>query len=391
MLLYLTLAGFFITLLVLINLRNSNKANIYLLFFLLINNIYALSHYATVYSHSKYFIAIMLIHFTPFYLLLGPLFYFYVRSLLIDDHRLSKRDYLHFIPALIILINIFPYIFKGVDYKLAYASKVIENTANFINFDYLFIPAGINFIFRPIHVLVYVAISIALIFKNRLNLKSNNMQQSLIYKWLLLLISISVVLYLSFLVFTIISYMTLDYNLAVGQASYILYLTIGGLIVLNFSLLFFPNILYGLPQLDYALKKQKKISNKIEEENKKESKSFEISDEKLLLLKLKIDNYLGSRPYLKTNFNLTVMSADTDIPVHHLSYYFNEQMNINFNTWKNDLKVNYVIELIKKGSYENLTLDALSKQAGFGSRSSFINAFKQKTGLTPSEYLQEID
>lgn len=391
MLLYLTLAGFLITLLVLINLRNSNKANIYLLFFLLINNIYALSHYATVYSHSKYFIAIMLIHFTPFYLLLGPLFYFYVRSLLIDDHRLSKRDYLHFIPALIILINIFPYIFKGIDYKLAYASKVIENTANFINFDYLFIPAGINFIFRPIHVLVYVVISIALIFKNRLNLKSNNMQQSLIYKWLLLLISISVVMYLSFLIFTIISYMTLDYNLAVTQASYILYLTIGGLIVLNFSLLFFPNILYGLPQLDYALKKQKKISNKIEEENKKESKSFEISDEKLLLLKLKIDNYLGSRPYLKTNFNLTVMSADTDIPVHHLSYYFNEQMNINFNTWKNDLKVNYVIELIKKGSYENLTLDALSKQAGFGSRSSFINAFKQKTGLTPSEYLQELD
>ena len=391
MLLYLTLAGFLITLLVLINLRNSNKANIYLLFFLLINNIYALSHYATVYSHSKFFIAIMLIHFTPFYLLLGPLFYFYVRSLLIDDHRLSKRDYLHFIPALIILINIFPYIFKGIDYKLAYASKVIENTANFINFDYLFIPAGINVIFRPIHVLVYVFISIALIFKNRLNLKSNNMQQSLIYKWLLLLISISVVMYLSFLIFTIISYMILDYNLAVTQASYILYLTIGGLIVLNFSLLFFPNILYGLPQLDYALKKQKKISNKIEEENKKESKSFEISDEKLLLLKLKIDNYLGSRPYLKTNFNLTVMSADTDIPVHHLSYYFNEQMNINFNTWKNDLKVNYVIELIKKGSYENLTLDALSKQAGFGSRSSFINAFKQKTGLTPSEYLQELD
>jgi AraC-like DNA-binding protein len=333
----------------------------------------------------------MLIHFTPFYLLLGPFFYFYVRSLLIDDHRLLKKDYLHFLPALIILINIFPYIFKGVEYKLAYATKVIENTANFINFDYLFIPAGINFIFRPIHALVYVAISIALIFKNRLNLKNNNMQQSLIYKWLLLLISISVVLYLSFLVFTIISYTTLDYNLAFSQASYILYLTIGGLIVLNFSLLFFPNILYGLPQLDYALKKQKKITLEEVDEEKKVTKSFEISDEKLLLLKLKIDNYLGSRPYLKSNFNLTVMSADTDIPVHHLSYYFNEQMNINFNTWKNDLKVNYVIELIKKGSYENLTLDALSKQAGFGSRSSFINAFKQKTGLTPSEYLQELD
>ena len=392
MLLYLTLAGFLITILVLINLRNSNKANIYLLFFLLINNIYALSHYATVYSHSKYLIATMLIHFTPFYLLLGPFFYFYVRSLLVDDYRLTKKDYLHFIPALLILINILPYIFKSGEYKLAYAESVIQNISNFTNFDYLFIPAYLNFLFRPIHALVYVVASVVLIFKNRLNILSNNNQLKLIYKWLLLLTIISIVLYISFFVFTIISYLNNNYENTVKQASYILYSTIGGLIVLNFSLLFFPNILYGLPQLDYALiKTKKRVGTEVEEEAKKATKSFEISDEKLLLLKLKIDNYLESRPYLKSNFNLTVMSAETDIPVHHLSYYFNEQMNINFNTWKNDLKVNYVIELIKKGTYENLTLDALSKLAGFGSRSSFINALKLRTGLPPSEYLQELD
>ena len=83
------------------------------------------------------------------------------------------------------------------------------------------------------------------------------------------------------------------------------------------------------------------------------------------------------------------MSADTDIPVHHLSYYFNEHLNINFNTWKNDHKINFVIELIEKGNYELLTLDALAKQAGFGSRTTFFNAFKQKTGLTPSEFLNK--
>ena len=104
MLLYLTLAGFLISILVLINLKNSNKANIYLLFFLLINNIYALSHYATVYSNSKYLIATMLIHFTPLYLLLGPFFYFYVRSLLVDDYRLTKKD--HFYNKALIKLNL---------------------------------------------------------------------------------------------------------------------------------------------------------------------------------------------------------------------------------------------------------------------------------------------
>jgi AraC-like DNA-binding protein len=62
-------------------------------------------------------------------------------------------------------------------------------------------------------------------------------------------------------------------------------------------------------------------------------------------------------------------------------------LNINFNTWKNDHKINFVIEQIIKGNNEILTLDALAKQAGFGSRTTFFNAFKQKTGLTPSEYL----
>jgi AraC-like DNA-binding protein len=187
----------------------------------------------------------------------------------------------------------------------------------------------------------------------------------------------------------------LDYKLAVNQASYILYITIGGLIVLNFSLFFFPNILYGLPQLDYRLSTKKSSYKKLTEieetEEKRISKSFEISDDKLLLLKSKIDSYLLIFPYLKPNFNLSMMSSETDIPVHHLSYFFNEHMKINFNTWKNDLKIEYVLELMKDGTYENLTLDALSKKAGFGSRSSFINSFKSKTGLTPSEYLQNLD
>jgi uncharacterized membrane protein len=137
MLLYITILGFIVTLLIFINLRQSNKVNIYLLFYLLINNIYALSHYATVYSGNKNLIAIMLVHFTPFYLMLGPLFYFYIRGLLKDDYNLSKWDLIHFVPALLFLINILPYVIKGWDYKLNYASDVVRDPQNFLKIDYL--------------------------------------------------------------------------------------------------------------------------------------------------------------------------------------------------------------------------------------------------------------
>jgi AraC-like DNA-binding protein len=192
----------------------------------------------------------------------------------------------------------------------------------------------------------------------------------------------------------LIGFETLDYGLSLSAGSFYLYITILALLTLNASLLFFPNILYGLPQFDYVISqiaKQRLDVDPVEDAAKKQSKAFEISNEKLDLLKFKVDKYCQDKPFLLPDFNLTMMSADTDIPVHHLSYFFNEYLKVNFNTWKNDHKIDYIIELIQGGSNEMLTLDALAKQAGFGSRTTFFNAFKQKMGVTPSEYLSNME
>lgn len=390
MLLYLTILGFLVSFLILINLRTSNRSNLYLFFFLLINNIYSLSHYAAMNSGNKYFIAIMLVHFTPLYLLLGPLFYFYVRGVLNDDHTLSKKDLIHFIPAIIILINISPYLLYSFDQKLLFASDVMANPLNIFKNKFLLFSPTTSFISRPIIIITYIFPSAVLLYKYKLNENYKDIQSKFIFRWLFSLIFITLLLYSAFLFFSIIGYNTQNIFEANTRTIYILDATAVGLILLNFSLFFFPNILYGLPQLDYSILMQKQSPIEIIDALKKEPKSFEISDDKLNLLKSKIDAYLLSFPYINNNFTLSVMSAETDIPAHHLSYYLNEHLQINFNTWKNDLRINHVIDLIKKGSYETLTLDALSKQSGFGSRSSFINSFKLKTGLTPSEYIQNI-
>jgi len=395
MLFSITILGFTITFLLLINLRQSNQANIYLFFFLLINNIYALSHYATVDSGNKYLIAIMLVHFTPLYLLLGPLFYFYIRGLLTDDHRLTKFDWIHFIPAILFFINIQPYFLNGWAYKLQYAENVIKDVNNFINIDYIFLPPKFSFLTRPIFAIVYVIASIILIYKRTIKESYLTDQVKLIFRWIVLLVTTSVILYLGFLLFSVLSILINSFTLAENKGFIFLYATVIGLLILNLSLLFFPNILYGLPQFDYVIvtKKNREGQHRlgIVEDVKKQSKSFEISSEKLDLLKLKIDRYIENKPYLNPDFNLTMMSSDINIPVHHLSYYFNEHLNIGFNTWKNNFKIDHVITLINDGSGEILTLDALAKQAGFGSRTSFFNSFKQKMGVTPSEYLNSLD
>ena len=386
MLLFITILGFIVSLLLLINIKESNRVNLFLFAFFFINNLYSLAHYATIYSGSKSMIAILLVNFTPFFLLTGPMLYFYVRGILRDDYKFEKFDWLHFIPAFILLINILPHLFSSYEFKLSFAERVLINPAEILNNVNLFIPSVVNFLSRPIIGLIYVGVCIRLMLLKFKFEKPEDKQSLLIYRWLSLLIFNTLLVYVSFLIFTIFSFQTLDYKMAEVRGYYFLNISLIGLVLFNATLLFFPNILYGLPQLDFLLPIRIKAAVSVAE-TKKLIKSFEISDGKLQLLHEKIETYRLTKPYLNPDFSLSVMSANTDIPVHHLSYYFNEHLNINFNTWKNDHKINYVIEQIEKGNNELLTLDALAKQAGFVSRTTFLNAFKQKTGLTPSEYL----
>jgi AraC-like DNA-binding protein len=390
LLLYITILGFIVSFLLLINIKESNRVNIFLFAFFFINNLYSLAHYATIYSESKTLIAILLVNFTPLFLLVGPVLYFYIRGLLRDDYRLSKLDWLHFIPALLLLINITPHLFSSFSEKLEYANRVIQSPSEIVNYKNIFIPATLKFILRPFFGLLYIALCIRMVYIKFKDERPETDQSKLIFKWTIFLIFNTLLVYVSFLIFTIFSYQSNDYKIAEVKGFYFLISTLVGLVLLNISLLFFPNILYGLPQLDYVLPiKSKILDEEASELIKRNAKSFEISQEKLKLLDDKIQQYILSKPYLNPDFNLSTMSADTDIPVHHLSYYFNEHLNINFNTWKNDHKINHIIFLIENGSNEMLTLDALAKQAGFGSRTTFFNAFKQKTGLTPSEYLNK--
>jgi AraC-like DNA-binding protein len=395
MLLYITLFGFIVTFILFVNLRQSNKANQYLFFFFLINNVYALTHYATIDSQNEDLIAIMLVNFSPVFVLTGPALYFYVRGLLRDDFTLRRSDLFHFIPFFIYFINISGYLFSSYEHKLEFARLIISNPAELMNVEHLFIPGIVTFLVRPVFAIGYVLATAGMVFKYYRNNDFIEKQHTLIYKWLSFLLVTSLIIYVNFLLFSLVAINLSNYEEATEVGRYFLLIVLMGVILLNISLLFFPNILYGLPQLDYPIlassKRQVNPEVTISEIVKKQPRSFEISEEKLALLKYKIDLYIEKKPYLNPEFNLTTMSSDTDIPIHHLSYYLNEHLHVNFNTWKNDLKITQVIKLIQEGSGEILTLDALAKQAGFGSRTSFFNSFKQKMGITPSEYLNKLD
>lgn len=116
-----------------------------------------------------------------------------------------------------------------------------------------------------------------------------------------------------------------------------------------------------------------------------------ISKDRLEEIESQIQDYLqDSKPYLTQGFSLAIITQNTGIPVHQLSYYFNDYLKTSFNDWKNHLRIQYVVSEINQGKHENFTLESLASSSGFASRANFNKAFLLEMNQTPTEYIKDL-
>lgn len=94
----------------------------------------------------------------------------------------------------------------------------------------------------------------------------------------------------------------------------------------------------------------------------------------------------GSKPYLEPELSLPQLADDLDIPSHYLSRVINEQFGQNFHDFINGYRVDAFRERMSTGGSENLTLLGIAFECGFNSKSAFNRVFRQFTGMTPSQY-----
>jgi len=95
------------------------------------------------------------------------------------------------------------------------------------------------------------------------------------------------------------------------------------------------------------------------------------------------------KPYLNPELTLTDLAVALSTNTNYLSKAINETFGVNFNTYINQLRVKKVIEMMQDKN-EQYSIWGLGQQAGFYSRSAFINAFKKETGKSPNEYMASL-
>jgi AraC-like DNA-binding protein len=159
----------------------------------------------------------------------------------------------------------------------------------------------------------------------------------------------------------------------------------GGFFMQNIFLFLFPKILYG--NVSYTIEKGKDtifedLKSNLPKKNKETATVHDIENI--------IHAYLEKTPYIQKEFSLSQMSFDLKVPERFLSNYFNKELNITFSEWRKNLRIDHVCKMIEKGESKNLTIEAISSNAGFASRSKFIDAFKERKGVTPSTFIKSI-
>jgi AraC-like DNA-binding protein len=351
---------------------------------------YGIAHYFVLYGKSPFWLAVFYNHFTPLMLLLGPFLFFYVRGTLDDTSLLKKSDVFHFIPAVIHLIGIVPYALQPFSEKTEIATRIIQNVDTIldINTNY-FYSTTINFIIRPVLLLVYILACMYFIWKrfSVSNFDHNIPRRQLFvsFRWLIILI---MSLFFIVIEFLIITFNSIQDKPSVGLVnSYPLYILSGvAYCIMSFSLLLFPNILYGFPKRvvvkKQSVKKQKPILE-IQAEVLEQ-----IEDDPFFELSESIKIYLEKeKPFHNAAFSISDIALAMKVPQNHVAYCINSIMLTKFATLKSDLRIDYAVKLLSGNLNDSFTIEGIAQQSGFKTRASFYNAFKERVGVTPTEFI----
>jgi YesN/AraC family two-component response regulator len=112
---------------------------------------------------------------------------------------------------------------------------------------------------------------------------------------------------------------------------------------------------------------------------------------KLDSLFVKIEQYFtDERPFTDPNFSINKLAAYLNSNVSYVSRALNIHKNINFKTYLNSHRINYVKKKLDNLEHKNVTIQYIYTSAGFLHQSTFNRIFKEIEGITPSEYITKL-
>ncbi len=262
--------------------------------------------------------------------LIGPLLYFFVKSILQNlNYSFAKYSLILIIMAMSVFGFLFPY---------------KENPA---------IWGGIVYYFINIQWFVFILLSIYEAKQIFRKLVTDRNQISYHETWILSVICGVFAIWLS-------------YSLA-KYTSYI-----SGALTFSFSFYISLLLIY------YAKNKTLNSINKEKYINKIDEKLVTEIQEKINVL------FETRKIYTNPDLTLSILAKELNIRPQLLSQFINDNLNKSFTQFINEYRIDEAKRLLKEST--QFKIDAVGFESGFNSSSTFYSSFKKITGTTPSNY-----
>jgi AraC-like DNA-binding protein len=305
-----------------------------------------------------------------------------------------KTDWLFLLPAAFYIVDMMPFYLSGSEHKVAVMRLNIGNQARMFSVAEGWIKIrGFHLMFRYIWGFFMMSLLISLIFKNRNFFREKeNFHNRKLYLFIVSLTALYMPLLFPGIIGAVfhMRWFSLDFitaNLAIVLA------------VSSIYYLLSPSILYGFlpkpaaemyPILNGEKRSVAKPFTSAEPVMESAAELFLKQSETEQILK-KIEWLMKEKsPFLNKEYTIHDLSTDTGVPVYQLSPIINQHYKCTFNSWLNKYRIDYFIALCARPENRGLTIEALSKDAGFSNRTTFSTAFKKEKNQTPGFYLKQL-
>lgn len=280
--------------------------------------------------------------------LIGPLFYFYISSIVIKSFQLKRMNILHTVPFLSAVIYlIIKFYFITIPITCRFNELIIGSVLFIQNF-------------------IYIMMTMKSLDQNGYPIKriwaSQNDEKAI---WLRFFTLGCVTLWLLKLAFFIVWDAAGLYELCPYPLRLYLSTSFFFICLITYFGLRMPHLFNGVKKYENS------ILNSLDRDACHSKITTLMEEEKL---------------YRDPNLTLPQLAQRLSIPPRYLSQILNESFGRSFYEFINDYRIRECKEIFKSVEQPRRTILEIIYSVGFNSKSTFNSSFKRTTGVTPSEY-----
>lgn len=303
-------------------------------------------------------------------LLIGPLFYFFFRSILKREGIRLKKDWVHFVLPFIYFVFQWPAMLQSNAFKLnAYVGAFYPEFPKLtLEYDYLwnyFFFRDNDRWFNLFSLILYLVLSIRLmkgIWKEKnlgVWMLNNRDKYQFSRNTLLSFILVGILILAVYL----------NYENDLGDH----------FIIIFFSLSTFATSFFMLSE--------SRLFQKSWIAEKYETSGLQSNQEKILT---EVKHLMEEEQYyLQTSVSLKELAEKLELAPNYLSQSINTLCGQNFNEFINSYRIEEAKSRLLAKDYEHLSIEGIGNGVGFRSKSAFYKAFKKHTEMTPAVFVKK--